>query len=78
MKEERAKDIAALLNNPERWHSHGRAIDRQTLCEEVNLKIDDLEQSPLLHKRVRNYFELVKDYMHRENFLSFIHTKEYF
>ena len=27
----RARRIAALLNDPERWHSHGRAIDRKTL-----------------------------------------------
>ena len=78
MKEKRAKNIAALLNDPERWHSHGRAIDRRTLREEVNLKIDDLEQNANLYKCVRNYFELVKDYMHRESFLSFVHTKEYF
>ncbi len=78
MKEERAKDIAALLNDPERWHSHGRAIDRTTLQEEVKLKIDNLEDASNLYGLVRDYFELLKDYMHRENLFSFIHTREYF
>ena len=78
MKENRAKEIAALLNNPERWHSHGRAIDMRTLQEEVGLKIDDLADKPVLHKDIRDYFELLKDYMHREQLLSFIHTREYF
>ena len=78
MKEGRAKEIAALLNNPERWHSHGRAIDMRTLQEEVGLKIDDLADNPVLHGDVRNYFELLRDYMHREQLISFIHTREYF
>lgn len=78
LKEERAKQIAALLNDPERWHSHGRAIDRKTLREEVNLKIEDLEEDPDLYKYVRNYFELLRDYMRREGLFSFIHTREYF
>ena len=78
MKEDRAKEIAAHLNNPERWHSHGRAIDMRTLQEEVRLKIDDLADNAILHQDVRDYFELLKDYMHREQLMSFIHTREYF
>ena len=78
MKEDRAKEIAALLNNPERWHSHGRAIDMRTLQEEVGLKIDDLADNAILHHDIRDYFELLKDYMHREQLMSFIHTREYF
>ena len=78
IKEERAKEIAALLNNPERWHSHGRAIDMRTLQEEVGLKIDNLADNSVLHKDIRGYFELLKDYMHREQLISFIHTREYF
>ena len=78
MKEDRAKEIAALLNNTERWHSHGRAIDMKTLQEEVGLKILDLADNHDLHNDIRNYFELLKDYMHRENIMSFVHTREYF
>ena len=79
MKIERAGEIAALLNDPEKWHSHGRAIDMGTLRgEEVKLKIDSFEDDPELYEQIRDYFELLKDYMHREQLLSFIHTKEYF
>lgn len=77
-KKERAQQIAALLNDPERWHSHARAIDRETLRSEVNLKIDDLEQDPELYGQIRDYFELLKDYMYRENMSTFVHSKEYF
>lgn len=78
MKEQRAKEIADLLNDPERWHSHGRAIDRKTLRDEVNLKIEDLENSQDLYKYVRSYFGLLKDYMDREKLISFVHSREYF
>lgn len=78
VKADRAKEIAALLNNPDRWHSHGRAIDMKTLQDEVGLRIDDIEGCPDLHSTVRQYFELLKDYMNRQELRSFVHTREYF
>ncbi len=79
MKEQRAKHIAALLNNPEKWRSHGRAIDMKTLRgEEIKLKVEDLEDDPALYQVVREYFGLLKDYMNREQLISFVHTREYF
>ena len=78
LKKQRAQKIADLLNDPERWHSHGRAIDMRTLQEEVNLKIDNLADNSILHKDVRDYFELLRDYMQREQIMSFVHTKGYF
>ena len=78
MRGARAREIAALLNDPEKWHSHGRAIDARTLREEVNLKIDSFEEDRELYRRIRDYFELLRDYMHREELVSFVHTREYF
>lgn len=79
MKMERARRIAALLNDPSRWRSHGRAIDMNTLRgEEVKLKIENFQDDESLYKKIRDYFELLKDYMNREQLMSFVHTKEYF
>ena len=79
MKVDRARAIAALLNDPEKWHSHGRAIDMETLRgEEVKLKIDSFEDDSDLYTSIRNYFALLNDYMARENLVSFVHSKEYF
>ena len=50
----------------------------RTLQEEVGLKIDNLADNSVLHRDIRDYFELLKDYMHREQLMSFIHTREYF
>ena len=78
MKKDRANEIAELLNDPERWHSHGRAIDRETLKNEVKLEIDSLEERGELYRHLRSYFGLLEDYMRRERAHLFIHSREYF
>ena len=78
MKINRAKEIAKALNNTERWHSHGRGIDMRTLTSELNLKIEDYTTIPKLGKAVREYYELLRDYMYREKMNSFVHTRRYF
>lgn len=78
MKETRAKEIAQLLNNPERWHSHGRGIDISTLRNELNLRIEDYSENLKLCSSIKIYFNLLTDYMTREQLNSFVHTKEHF
>ena len=78
MRKDRAKAIADVLNKTERWHSHGRGIDMKTLQEEVGLKIDDYGAKPKLREEIQEYFELLRDYMNREQLFMFVHTKERF
>jgi len=78
MKKDRANEIASLLNDPNRWHSHGRAIDRETLRNEVNLKIDALEEDEKLYRHIRDYFALLEDFMKREKWFTVIHSRRYF
>jgi hypothetical protein len=74
----RAKEIGVALSNNERWHSHGRGIGRETLTNEIRLKIDKIEDNPKLLSSLDEYFALLKDYMGREQYQMFIHTREYF
>ena len=78
MKEKRAEEIADILNNPERWHSHSRGIDILTLRDELNLKINDYSENSPLGDSIKRYFNLLYDYVIGENIFSFIHTEEYF
>ena len=78
LRERRAQEIATLLNDTERWHSHARGIDMNTLRDEVGLKIENLAHLPTLHKNVRTYFELLRDYMVRRRLMSFIHSRGFF
>ena len=78
MKQERAQQIAGLLNETARWHSHARGIDVKTLRDEVGLKIDDLAAKKDLNRFIKAYFDLLKDYMGRHELYSFVHSKGYF
>jgi len=78
MKKDRAEEIATHLNKTERWHTHGRGIDKQTLIDEIKLEIEDYSSIAGLGIVIREYFELLKDYMSRGNLVSFVHSREYF
>jgi len=62
MKMMRAKAVAKKLNESHRWHTHGRGISKETLDEEVGIKIEDLEAVPWKTEYV-NYWSLAKNYM---------------
>lgn len=78
LKQERAKAIADLLSDYTRWHSHGRGINMETLRNEVKLKIEDFSSFPGLEKAIHDYYGLLRDYMDRNKFNTFLHTREFF
>jgi len=62
----RAKEIAAILGNPERWHSHGRGIGmKELMSEEIKLKIRDFGADSGLRSKVSSYYNLFMDYAKR-------------
>ena len=63
MKEQRAKEIAAELQNTEKWHSHGHGISMDVLIKDLNVKIDDFGANATLSDIIRGYDELLTDYM---------------
>ncbi|MBI5787554.1 MAG: serine dehydrogenasease [Candidatus Schekmanbacteria bacterium] len=74
-KKKRADEIARKLNDSNRWHSHSRGIAMQTLRDEVGLQIEDYTEIEGLGPTVKEYFELLQDYMTREKLVSFVHSK---
>ena len=78
MKEERASEIARMLNDHTRWLTHGRGIDMKTLRDELRLKIDDFGSKPELKKAVWDYFWFLRDHMARNGNVSFIHALNFF
>ena len=77
-RKERAAFIADTLSNNQKWHSHGRGINMNTLQDELKLQIEDMSQQKELEESVLKYFGLLKDYMNRHDKGFFIHTKEMF
>ncbi len=73
-KEERATEIADKLSDSNKWKSHGRPIDIETLTNELRLKIDDYSKNKKLCPLIREYDGLMSNYA---NSPVFIHTRNF-
>ena len=78
VKENRALGIASQLNNQNRWLTHGRGIDMQTLRDELKLKITDYSNESRLKQAVWDYFLFLVDHMRRIGLASFVHSPDFF
>lgn len=74
MKVERAERIAEQLNDTDKWHSHGRGISMEVLRKDIDLKIDDFESENSHGERIREYYNLLTDYMLKLGHGMSIHT----
>ena len=78
MKEERAENIATVLSDNRRWHSHGRGISRQILqSDEIRLKIDDLGADTALQKLAREYHHCFADFVQNLGLRNLVQSKAY-
>ena len=72
----RAEEIATILGDNAKWHSHARYINMETLREEVRLKIDDYHEFGLdCAKTIEEYTSLAAEYTQRMQYNAFIHSK---
>ncbi len=74
MKEKRAEEIAEVLNDTTRWHSHTRGISMEVLRSDLNLKIDDFRQNQAVGPKIRNYYQMLSDHMVRQGTRGVVHT----
>lgn len=77
-KKERAKEIADQLGNNQKWHSHGRMIGIDALRKELRLKIDDYSKNKILRPLIRSYNDLITEYIAKNGFKAFLHSKNFF
>ncbi|MBS0195448.1 MAG: ATP-dependent Clp protease proteolytic subunit [Planctomycetes bacterium] len=79
MRVDRAEQIAKVLSDNTRWHSHGRGISRETLeGDDIKLKIDDLGLNKPVQASVRKYHHCLSDYMRTMKAGIFVHSRAYF
>src|SRR5579864_8318457 len=74
MKRDRATDVGEKLNDTKRWHSHGYGISMEVLRRDLNLRIDDYEESANRCDKIRDYFDLLADYMLKRGASGTVHT----
>jgi hypothetical protein len=74
----RAEEIAKQLGDNKLWHSHGRMISATTLQKALRLRIDDYSSDTTLKGLIRDYNDLLTEYIARGNHKFFMHSKNYF
>lgn len=77
-KEERAEEIAKILSDNKLWHSHGRMIGVGTIQKLLRLQIEDYSKDPTLRTLIRDYNDLLTDYIIKNDHQSFLHSRCYF
>jgi hypothetical protein len=76
-KHQRAEEIGEALNKHDRWGSHGRGINMETLRNELRLQIDDFGEDRTLRALVWDYFTFLREYMEQHNLSSHVHTNAF-
>jgi len=76
MKEERAAEIAHMLNETERWHSHSRGISMAVARRDLKLLIEDIDEDvgdrPDMRDALTAYNSLLFDYRMRRGHEEFV------
>jgi membrane-bound ClpP family serine protease len=76
-KEDRAKEIARELGNNKLWHSHGRSIGVAALTHILKLKIEDYSNDKVLKPLIREYNDLICQYILRNGSEAFLHSRKF-
>lgn len=74
MKKQRAAEIAEVLNDTDKWHTHGYGISMDVLRKDLNLIIDDFGTNQQLDDKIKEYSTLLDDYMTKMMQVGVIHT----
>ena len=75
-KEKKAESIANMLNKNDEWNTYGRPINIEKL-KELGLKIEDYSTNTELKHLIRDYYDLLSDYVIAHNLPIFVHTRKY-
>ena len=78
MRKKRAKEIAVILNDTTRWHSHGHGISLEVIESELKLKIDDFSEKSELANAIRMYQGLLTDFMSKNGLVGVVHQRSAF
>lgn len=73
---QRAKEIGDALSDNKIWKFHGRPINIEAL-KDLRLEIDDYSAQPERRKLIRDYYELVSDYVNSKNSYIFVQTRKF-
>jgi hypothetical protein len=73
MKISTATKVAKILNDTKKWHSHGYGLSKDVLERDIGVLIDDFGQNLTLSNCIRQYHDLLTDYMGRRGQAGVVH-----
>ncbi len=76
-KQARAEEIADMLSDNNKWKSHGRPINIESLEKDLRLKIDDYSRNAKKKKLITSYHAVLDDYIFKNRTSLFLQTKSY-
>jgi hypothetical protein len=76
-KMQRAEEIAEKLGDNKLWKAHARGIDINTLETELRLKIVNYGYDSDLSVLFNNYYDLLMDYINKNNAPFYTHTRRF-
>ena len=76
-KDDRAKEIAKDLGDNKLWHSHGRSIGVAALTHILKLKIEDYSADTIFKPLIREYNDLICQYILRNGSEAFLHSRKF-
>ncbi len=76
-KKQRAEKIAKDLSDNKLWHSHGRSIGIDALTQILKLKIEDYSNNANLKLLIREYNDLICQYIIRSGSETFLHSRKF-
>jgi len=76
-KKERAKHIADKLSDNNLWKSHARPINIHSLEQMLRLEIRDYSDDIDFRNKIRSYYFLLNDYLRKNEYLLYIHTRRF-
>ena len=76
-KQERAKEIADILSDHQRWYTHGHGIHKDVLERDLELKIDDYSEDPEFRNITWQYFWPLREYCMQNELSSLVHTRSF-
>ncbi|MFN8361691.1 MAG: ATP-dependent Clp protease proteolytic subunit [Candidatus Kapaibacterium sp.] len=77
-KKKRAEETARLLSNNKLWHSHGRYIGINTVRDVLKIRIEDYSNDKPKQTLIREYNDLICQYIREKNIPFLIHSRIYF
>lgn len=75
MKERRAAEVATILNDPTKWHSHARGLSMEVVRRELKLQVEDFGRDAELCTALRTYHRLTTDFMRKMGHGDVLHSQ---